>query len=39
MKKIANWINTRPAGDGAARELCDFILGNQAGHINPWESQ
>jgi 3-deoxy-D-manno-octulosonate 8-phosphate phosphatase (KDO 8-P phosphatase) len=39
MKKIANWINTRPTGDGAVRELCDFILNNQTGYENPWEKQ
>lgn len=39
MQAIANWINSRPAGDGAARELCDFILNNQPGYQNPWEAQ
>lgn len=39
MQSAANWINTRPPGDGAARELCDFILANQAGYQNPWEKQ
>lgn len=37
MKKVANWFNTRPPGDGAARELCDLILSNQS-HQNPWET-
>ena len=37
MKKTANWINNRPPGDGAARELCDFILANQPEYRNPWE--
>jgi 3-deoxy-D-manno-octulosonate 8-phosphate phosphatase (KDO 8-P phosphatase) len=34
--ETANWINTRPAGNGAARELCDFILANQPDYRNPW---
>ncbi|WP_394673426.1 KdsC family phosphatase [Limnobacter sp.] len=38
MKTTANWINTRPPGDGAARELCDFILSHQPGYQNPWEA-
>lgn len=38
MRKAANWINTRPAGNGAARELCDFILSQQTGYRNPWET-
>ena len=38
MKNAANWINTRPPGDGAARELCDFILSHQADYQNPWEA-
>lgn len=39
MRKVATWINTRPAGDGAARELCDFILSNKPDYQNPWENQ
>ena len=39
MRQAANWTNTRPSGDGAARELCDFILHNQPGYKNPWETQ
>lgn len=39
MQQAANWTNTRPPGDGAARELCDFILANQPGYNNPWEAQ
>ena len=38
MKNAANCINTRPPGDGAARELCDFILSHQAGYQSPWEA-
>lgn len=38
MQKEAKWINTRPAGNGAVRELCDFVLGHQPGYSNPWES-
>ncbi|HEY1057374.1 MAG TPA: HAD-IIIA family hydrolase [Limnobacter sp.] len=36
MKAVAHWLNTRPTGQGAVRELCDFILSHQAGYINPW---
>lgn len=39
MKKVANWMNSRAPGDGAARELCDFILDNKPGYCNPWESK
>lgn len=37
MQRVANWLNTRQTGDGAVRELCDFILANQPGYKNPWE--
>ncbi|NJM31965.1 MAG: hypothetical protein HC848_02555 [Limnobacter sp.] len=37
MRNTANWINTRPAGHGGVRELCDFILSHQAHYNNPWE--
>jgi 3-deoxy-D-manno-octulosonate 8-phosphate phosphatase (KDO 8-P phosphatase) len=39
MQHVAHWLNSRPAGHGAVRELCDFILSNQAHYINPWISQ
>ena len=39
MQATANWINTRPAGGGAARELCEFILGHKPDYTNPWEAQ
>jgi 3-deoxy-D-manno-octulosonate 8-phosphate phosphatase (KDO 8-P phosphatase) len=39
MQQIANWKNTRPAGDGAVRELCDFILSHKVDYINPWEHE
>ncbi|WP_370263823.1 KdsC family phosphatase [Limnobacter sp.] len=37
MLAASNWINRRPAGHGAVRELCDFILANKPGYTNPWE--
>lgn len=39
MLHTANWINSRPAGHGAVRELCDFILLNQPTYANPWVRQ
>lgn len=36
MQAVAHWRNTRPAGQGAVRELCDFILSNQPNYTNPW---
>ncbi|HEX4856216.1 MAG TPA: HAD-IIIA family hydrolase [Limnobacter sp.] len=39
MIAAANWINTRAPGNGAVRELCDFILAHQPGYINPWTSK
>lgn len=36
LLETANWINTRPSGNGAARELCDFILSHQSDYKNPW---
>ncbi|MFN4327877.1 MAG: KdsC family phosphatase [Limnobacter sp.] len=36
MRAVANWTNSRPAGHGAVRELCDFILAHQANYTNPW---
>lgn len=38
LTNCAHWINTRPTGHGAARELCDFILLNQKDFKNPWEN-
>lgn len=38
MRKVATWINQRPAGHGAARELCDFVLSCKADFSNPWEA-
>lgn len=38
LQDCANWINKKPAGNGAARELCDFILSNQPHFQNPWEA-
>ncbi|MDX1668496.1 MAG: phenylphosphate carboxylase subunit delta [Limnobacter sp.] len=38
LRDVAKWVNTRPAGDGAARELCDFILSCQPAFTNPWET-
>ena len=38
LQGCSNWINTRPAGHGGARELCDFILHNQPDFKNPWEN-
>lgn len=37
LQKIAIWRNTRPPGNGAVRELCDFILKNKPDFINPME--
>lgn len=37
MKEQANWLNQRPVGNGAVRELCDFILSNKPDYKNPWE--
>lgn len=36
LRACANWINQRPAGDGAVREICDFILAGKADYQNPW---
>lgn len=39
MQQQANWINTRPAGEGAVRELCDFILSQKSDYTIPWEKE
>jgi 3-deoxy-D-manno-octulosonate 8-phosphate phosphatase (KDO 8-P phosphatase) len=39
MHHCAHWHNTRPTGNGAVRELCDFILSHQANFTNPWEQR
>ncbi len=39
LQQQAVWVNTRPAGNGAARELCDFILAHKPHFTNPMESQ
>lgn len=36
MVQAALWLNQRPPGGGAVRELCDFILQHQSQYQNPW---
>ncbi|HEX4916458.1 MAG TPA: phenylphosphate carboxylase subunit delta [Limnobacter sp.] len=38
MQAVSNWINRRPAGHGAVRELCDFVLANKPDYSNPWDT-
>ena len=39
MQRCAHWYNTRPTGNGAVHELCDFILAQQPSFKNPWENR